>query len=704
MQLGVIPQKLRSLRRRLRFLVGLVGLSQLLVCIGGFVVGSFALDWALGLPWGGRLVVLVGAVLALGCAAMWALISPWKRLRSLTDDEAALLVERRFELDDALVSAVQLARSRGGVDRGGAHAVWSEALVDKLLEDADRSARTMDFTQAADQAPGYRWASAAAACIVFVLGCASLIPVEAATWWERQVLLREVPWPRAIDMTVSLRPEGGLVAAGSDVVVVGRVVRGEPGSASVQLRFHKSGIVEHHPMASRGQTWHAVVENVTESFDLQVSAGDFVSSPFPITVRQPPALASLAVWLDYPDYAGLADTPPEKPLADGNITVPQGTRLSYEALATEALGAVGCELSPSPGDGGAEADLGADDRLTFRGSFVARRSAVWSFVLTSERGFSSKPLGRYRLKVLEDKLPLVSIGEPGRNLVVTDKAKVALVAMAEDDYGCVAATLKVHVEATATTYEVALAELEQPAVKLELAHVIAVADYATGSGQTLTYWIEARDGRALAADSAGVVWGRSPKYRLQVVSPADLERLLEGRLRRSRDDLDRLSRIQQRTERSVKALDEASEKGELSADQRRQLVQSVLDQRQVSRGLDAVAADLERVAEAMSSNEVGGVADQSWLAGVVEEAKDVSQGPVAKALAELMSQRSSAKPSLSPASSAAAEAATRIGKLVRKLDKWDQFNDVIRDVRALLELQKRTLEGTRSRARTDLNR
>src|SRR6516225_1851279 len=107
-----LGKRLAALRRRLRFVVTLRGVSSLFVLILSVLLLEGLLDWWLHLPGLIRAFFLTGILAGGGCVAYRYLLEP---LRQRDDDlSLALRVEADYpELNDALASTVQFLGEPG---------------------------------------------------------------------------------------------------------------------------------------------------------------------------------------------------------------------------------------------------------------------------------------------------------------------------------------------------------------------------------------------------------------------------------------------------------------------------------------------------------------------------------------------------------------------------------------------------------------
>ncbi|GIW72348.1 MAG: polyketide synthase [Planctomycetota bacterium] len=759
---AALGAKLRALRAQLRRVAAMYGVVRVLLLLLGLLVASFALDRLLELPLGFRAVLVALAVVALAAASWSWLVQPVLRASRLDDDEAALLVERHFALRDELISAVQLARAlgRGGEGQQGPDGVaalapsWSPVLVGQVVAAAADHTSRLDFREAIERSGLRRSGIALLLAFALLGGAAAWRPAESWIWLQRMVLLRPVPWPRAVELEVAMEPPSGVVARGDDLVVTARALRGNPVQVELVPQLRAGGATEALPMVETRGVWRVVLSNLNEPLSFYVRGGDYTSPRFEVQVRPRPQLEELRVWVEYPEYTGLADTPPERPLPDGNLKVPVGSVVRYEARASRPLVAAAVRFGNEAAvavraPASLARDAGGAPRL-LAGSFAVLDSTSWAFDLTSTDGFRSELAAQYALRVIPDRLPEVRLTEPARNKEVTPGAVVPLAAQLRDDYGLRAAALVYArlgagarsgpagageeaaergaepAEAAGIERRVPLAleateagadspvpaeAAAAPPVQAVVAHRFELEPLGLRPGERVLYWIEAVDTRASAPDTTSVEpaqRGSSQRYQLQVVSPVDLERVLQGRIKRVRDELVQLARAQGASRAELLALAQGLAGASApSAEQRRQLTYAELDQRRVEQRLGRAASEIGEIADEMAYNRVGAEGEDAWLRGIEAELTELGRGPAAEASRLLQAERQRERPEaagLSQAAALAERVVARLEDIVRRLEKWDEYNEVLRELRDLIQMQDRIMEQTRQRARADLGR
>jgi hypothetical protein len=202
-----LEQPLARLHRAIRRYVELETLALVVVAAVVWAVGCLLIDWALLFKLGNfdyvregttsvqvflrtaALLILVGVI---GYILVRYLVL--RLLRPITTSDLAMALERRYgrELGDRLVTAVELndwetARSQG----------YSPEMLEATTADAERALATVSVDHVLNRQRLRRRLYIAMGCLFVALASFLIIPEISATFLERGLLWRNVPWPRA---------------------------------------------------------------------------------------------------------------------------------------------------------------------------------------------------------------------------------------------------------------------------------------------------------------------------------------------------------------------------------------------------------------------------------------------------------------------------------------------------------------------------
>jgi hypothetical protein len=663
-----LDRALSRVHRRLVAGVLAFGVGTALLAAAGWLVFAFVADYGLHVPRAVRLLhALVFALLP--AVVLWRfLVRPLRRVPSA--DGIAVLVERRHpEPRELLVTAAQLQRTPDG----------DPALVERVLRDADESARDLDTTGVVrGRGPLLRLVAGGAATVV-ILGAALTSPMHASIFAHR-MLGRPTPWPQRTHLSVEipLRDQTSVVertadlisvrvARGSDVPVVVTADGAHPDSVVLHLADGQEVVV---PASGRGR-YRQVMRSLQEDVAFHVTGGDDLDGlpVVEVTVLQPPDVAGIAVRVEPPAYTGL----PSELFRDRDVEVIAGSRLSVAVLPDppEATGIARVlpedaeiALAPVPwpaasGEGGElegpEVETpGLGGALGFE--IVAERSMHFRVELVDDTGLGNPDPGLFAVRVVEDRPPELTVLAPSRSEVETVRGgALPLRVRVEDDFGVAALSW------SAEAYPAG----EEEGVGAALAlHPLADADGVDGSAAAPRRAlgrarIEVADlgppGRPVAEGQQFLVEfaaedirmpepgrAQSAPVRVRVVTPDDLLRRVQDRLSHARLDAGELYDLQHEKRARVMELLDALSSDDPGAGGDALLLQAALSgQRRVEGDALAIGRELAGVAEtivyARLDEKAGALLEQLDIALGADAERGFRSAPwreVAAALAE----------------------------------------------------------------------
>ena len=266
---------LSALRRRVRSLLLVLGVSRSVAVLATALLLFFVLDYTLRLPLWVRGCLLVATIGTTAVVAIRRLLTPLAR--KITDETLASHVEAAHpELEDRLRSS--LAFAAGPIDDPDNED--SPELMRTVVEQTIEQTRSLRFAEVARSNIPIRWATAAAALAgILLLGSAARADL-AGTFIKRSLLLQDVSWPRrttlaVVDMTPGVpRP----VTRGRETTIVVRAEGSIPDR--VEFRYWETGSdptsgerVELTPAAEdRGR--FAITLPVYKSYEFTIRGGD----------------------------------------------------------------------------------------------------------------------------------------------------------------------------------------------------------------------------------------------------------------------------------------------------------------------------------------------------------------------------------------------------------------------------------------------
>ncbi|MEX2579828.1 MAG: hypothetical protein WD342_12290 [Verrucomicrobiales bacterium] len=430
--------------RRLLFIRGFfatlaVGLACLLAVMAvdaAVTLFSPVARWSLSLA--GLLVTL---------AAAWRfLVLPLSRRFTLTH-MARILEIRHPELQERISTAVELLSSEDPESIKG-----SEELIAAVVESAVVDVKAVDPKTEFTTVRTRRYMKFAAAGGAVVLLLLALWPQQSWTLMTRAVApFLDIGNAYADSLVVD--PGDVRIAKGDNVTVAVSVDHKRLRRAEIRRRLpDDSETVERMRLvADEGgrKTFSITFPNVRDSFEYRVRAGSAVSEYFDVEAVDPPAVETLTIRYDFPDYTGAPAV--EAETETGEIRAVAHTRVTVTALTNKPLRSSKLllddttEIAPPSAEG---------DRVTWDFELDPGMSGTWSLELVDTDHFANSPVS-YPLEVLPDKPPTVQISRPAlRELTLRPTERLPLFAELTEDFGVADLAVLVTPEGDTTPIEI----------------------------------------------------------------------------------------------------------------------------------------------------------------------------------------------------------------------------------------------------------
>lgn len=488
---------LRQVRWRWRLKVLLRGLALLLIT--GFAtaaLASWGVDAARYRPWA---VMLLGLSTygVLAYAAFRFVLRPLSR--RITDRQVALYVEENSDLRSALLSAVEFGE-RGA---GAAGAEISEEFVAKIVEDAARRSRDIDYGKAVDS-PGLRRAfgslGAVAATVALVLLVNPAFLRHGLPAIFRPFAGAEVETPYSIGVV----PGSIEVARGSDQVISAGLAGFDSDSVEISYRVGDADW-ERQPMAPNQENgrYEYLLLRVAGDVEYFVEAAAVRSEVHRLRVVDRPYVERIDLELEFPEYSGMSVQRIED---GGDIAALAGTRVQVRVTPTVAVpgGRLVLDLErPDAGDGsGAVIELRSEGEALV-GDLVVAAAGFYRVDLSTPEDDWIEASSTYLIEVLADQPPLISFDRPRRDVDATSVEEVFTELTAEDDFGLGSVDLVWTLNGADERREPLLASPGQARQRLTTAHTFYLEEFDLEPGDFIAYWAEATDTRDFGESQLG---------------------------------------------------------------------------------------------------------------------------------------------------------------------------------------------------------
>ncbi|MHC5038937.1 MAG: DUF4175 family protein [Planctomycetota bacterium] len=712
MEIFDLQARIGSMRGSIRRLFFLDGVGKVLLTASVVILFLFVADYTLILPGGARLVLFLLGLVGVGVAFSRYLAYPLRA--PITDDDVVLSVERAHpELKEALISALQFSRHR---EDEVSRQVMSPAMVDVTVSRALKAAAPLSFSGIlAPRKPLGRFAlGAIGAVALLVLGMA--FPETTAIFLNR-VYGGATEWPARTHIVMeSPQSEKIRIAAGEDLLVKVRILGVIPSRVWVNYRFFETDERGEARMTKVGDdSFQFFFSRLVSPLRVRIEAGDATPRTFEVEVLQPPRVKAVYLWITPPPYTKAPPTPVGNPITDGNIRAPVGSRARLRVEVSKPIESVRMVYQQPPGKfkdiprvgthaAEIELDVLLDERYTLK--------------ITDTEGLQNRTPSRFSIRAMKDRRPRISVEKPETtSLWITPQATLPFQVQVKDDFGVNTVTLSI-VRGSREHGPQAFPLPPTPPLAEDEKWGRPVADYThtidfpsleipgekgkrkIEEGDMVLVLLEATDFRAPKPNRTP-----SAEYRFTVVSRGKLERLVEERmiqikdtLRKARDGQDKV-RIDLLKVRGVLETEEMWD----SAD-REALLSCQTGQRTVAQRLSTAAREFERILSIVLINKLGDpeyVRKIEDMGGITRHlaTERCPNALTGMDFARRAETKDAQRKGLTESLQIQADIIQALEDLLARMEKWEDYNEVIKIVREIREFQDALYRETLDKAK-----
>jgi hypothetical protein len=494
-----ILDRLRRFRRRLFLLRTQTALGLSAALAGLLFSGALAIDRFFILTTTERGALTFGA---LGVAAAATLAAFAWALRPLGLLRLARRIESREPaLEEGLLTSVEMSRLPPREKER-----FAPELVGGLFHTTASRLARIPVERIAD--PRLSRGILMAAAIVWAsIGAVAFVRPGPFGLLAARFLHPALDLPRPSTVILEVLPGDAKVPAGADVEVRARLLRGGAHDAiilaraggedwtPIQRAFEPPAAGRERPEAS-----HLFIA-VRRPIEYRVRAGDYLSPVHRLEPRDPPRPVSFRITYHLPAYAGKRPETLER--SRGDLSALQGTLADVEIEASEPLSRARW-LPGGAGTGEASRNLDvAGNRASIHGIELTSPSR-YGLLLEGLDGVTNGGGAVYSIRPLPDRPPSVEILEPRAAEAVVEEAGFLDVRyLAEDDVGLRAVDLILKVPAgEEIVMPLPPPSVDEPATKIHATCRIDPAAIGARPGETVAFWVLARDGGGAEARSA----------------------------------------------------------------------------------------------------------------------------------------------------------------------------------------------------------
>ncbi len=524
-----IASRLGRLRSQLTRWLVVDGFSHWLAALLGLLIVDMAVDRFFKMDFAQRLIMLAGMVLFAIFYLIYRVIRP---LANRPGDDALLyeVEAKNQELNESLLSGAQLARL-DNLEQLGA----SQALTEATIQQSIAQACSLDFGLTLNQS---RYRANLLLLIISLVLCGALAisTTQASffkTWFNRNILLLDDPWPQGTYLEI-VGAEGGVLVLprGTDHRQLVQVSQDSSVTdVDVTLEIDSVSGKTVHPMKPTGRQdgrEHLfVLHNVATEFRLRAAGGDDITEWVEVKLVEPPSVTELELKVIFPAYTGLS---PEVLPGAGPHAVLQGSQLKVLAKFNKPLQLASLRLGEEEYQMSA---VGDSDEVTEYELVLPPQGGVLSggqyeFMLSDPAGLTSTRPSRFTIKTREDGPPKVRAELLGISGLVVPRARIPVSFNVQDEFGLTDVVLDCHWknsdedatrdEASSYTKQIRSFEDVQDIVRsADDVDLLDLESLKLTPGASLMLAVKARDNRPETPNSA-----RSSEFLLRIVTEQEL--------------------------------------------------------------------------------------------------------------------------------------------------------------------------------------
>ena len=707
-----VHPRLRALGRRLRLYVLLDGLSVISAVGLACILITLSVDRLFHLDRDMRLVQLVVLLAVIASVAWWRVYRPLRV--TVNCHHLAILVERRYPgLHSRLITAVEFADPASAWP--ATSGVHSPAMVDAVVRQAVAEVHDLRLDEVLAHPRARRRALLTLGCVAVVVLMALVSRETMALWFQRNLLLRNLNWPRRNRLIVEGLVDGRIVVPrGEDVTVSAVVAEGFEPPRQVYIVYTGSsgarGREQMPAVSGAAVRFTHTLEGLTAPLQCQIIGGDARTEPFAIDVVDRPQISAVVMRITPPAYTHMEgyDLRPGQTVAE----VLRGSGIRFVIRTNKPVVQArlmrqiqGQEETITQAQRIRDCELVADD--------VPPASATYYFHMLDESGLSNLservPPVRMSVRLVADKPPRVKMKVKGAGDMITTDALLPIEADFADSYGLATADLVVSLgrDNTAPTAE-PLPGFEPGTKTFAQAMNWSAATHQLRPGDRLALHAEARD----FDDVAGPNVGKSVPLSFRVVSREELLAELSRREQEHRQDFERLLRQQEELFANLLSVSGGASRpvpGPVNPPKEQpnhsqQLAPLARRQRDYAGRLNLIRLQFEQVLAELRVNQLSSPPVEARLGGgVVEPMSSLSQSRMPEAADDLdRLARQDTVETQQQARAAQQAIVTEMNRILANLVKWEGFQEAVTLLREVLKMQSAVNQETEKRVETDV--
>ncbi|MFO0838261.1 MAG: hypothetical protein U1D55_07005 [Phycisphaerae bacterium] len=668
---------LAALRRRARLYAMLRGVLRLAVALALAGASQLLIDRWLRLSLDQRAALNVAITIYWFWVLYRWILMPLQRPLS-EQTLAGLVDEAHPELFGRLSTAVELIQ-------GPLPESASPQLISDVIREACDAAPKVKFLAVLDHPLARRRAVELGILGAGVALICALAPDTIGTWFQRNWLVRDLPWPQS----TYIHPDG------FDAGDARRVPRGDEFelTALVEGQAPRSAVVQWWtPAGQRGrETMRRVGERrlfaplgvMGESLSFRIVGGDETTRVFTLVPVDRPQVVHVEAQIAPPGYTRAAPATLEQ---QTSLEMLAGSRLTLDVslnkpVATARFVGIGGEAAPC--------ELIAPDKV--RVDWDAPTSGSFRFELVDRDGWESRRPVVFSLKVLPDRAPLLKLDAQNTSEIITPIAELPLSLHARDDYGLGSVSINV-ARGDEPAQPIPLPDFEAGRPEYQAQVRLAVREMGAAIGDRLRIVAQATD-----EDPRGPNIGRGDPLELRVVSTEDFLAELARRELELRREFERLISVQRGADEALRQMLDETDAARLASAAIGQRVAGLVRRQEVQAAACAgVSRRFLAILAEMRVNRVARVGDERRIEDrIVEPLDRLTRESMPAASVALLALRGDASDGArNTARDMQGDILRRMQAILANMMEWEGYREAVALLQETIDAQKQVHEAT----------
>lgn len=420
-------KRIAAVRNKEKLVSLLSGLINFTILGLGAILLFVLLEYIFDFKSSGRIALDLILVLMLTVGAVyWIGIPGWSilfRKNHPSDTAIAEKIGDHFPaIGDKLVNTIQVFPLQFNNVHG-----YSTDLMDQALLEIDEQVREIDFEEAVSTKPVKK-----AGRLVGLVGMAYLLVaiLFAQNFYQAgyRLLHPKTEFTKAPDFQISVAPGNVQKLKNESIEITARVSGRIPEKINLNLReVNTDAEFSHTIYPDKSNLFTYRIEHLQDSTEYYFSVENVVTPKYLISVVELPLVRYLQVKVTPPNYSRISPKFLEENVGDINCL--KGSLVEITIHSNKNLATAKLIFNNQK-----ETELEVTTNRA-KGAFKAVADGSYHIELVDVANFQSKDPIKYRIAIIPDIYPTISITTPGRDVDITEEMLLSLTIEAEDDFG-----------------------------------------------------------------------------------------------------------------------------------------------------------------------------------------------------------------------------------------------------------------------------